>query len=134
MALPVVNAADAWWSVITATIFTEICGRNPMPLSEREQKSLDQIERGLRDEGPQFADVLRSAPDLSGIRRLAMPALAGIAVGMTLVLAGLIVRVVILAILGFLVIVAAVAYATTKLPELRPAEENELPLENRSRQ
>ena len=46
-----------------------------MPLSEREQKILEEIERNLYEEDPKFArDVRRRAPHMDEVRRIKLGA------------------------------------------------------------
>lgn len=84
-----------------------------MPLSEREQKLLDQIEQDLRAEDSKLAIALEVARARPGARQLVIPVVAGLLIGTTIVLAGLVTKIIILPILGFLIVVATVAYATT---------------------
>jgi len=52
-----------------------------------------------------------------------VPVLAGVLVGVTLVLAGLVAKIIILSVLGFLVLVVVVAQAITKSPMLGAARQ-----------
>lgn len=86
-----------------------------MPLSEWDQKLLDQIEHELCADDPKLAAVLVPTGLRSRASRLMTTALAGVVLGMTLVLAGLAAKMIILSVLGFVVVVAAVAHVTTKM-------------------
>jgi len=94
-----------------------------MPLSERDQIVLYQIEHDLRAGDPKLALALAPAGVRSGERR---SMLAGVLVGMTLVLAGLIAKIIILSVLGFLVLVV-VAQAVTKPSTLGAARRRSAP-------
>jgi Protein of unknown function (DUF3040) len=80
-------------------------------LSEHEQSQLDEIERGLFSPD----QTVTTAPPSTARARLSLrrPILAvgGIAAGMTLVLVGLVGNIVVVSVLGFIVIVGAVATA-----------------------
>ena len=83
-----------------------------MPLSEREQRLLDQIERDLESDH-RFAAVVRTGP--AGHDRAVTQAIIGITAGVTLVLIGLVVSTIV-SIVGFLVIVATAMWMTTSTP------------------
>ena len=82
-----------------------------MPLSEHEQRLLEQIEQGLYAEDPKFASAVRRVRTGGGTRRRVVLAVAGVVVGLGVVLLALITKLVIFGVLGFLLIVAACAYA-----------------------
>ena len=77
-----------------------------MPLSEHEQRLLDQIERALYAEDPKFVSTVRTADLRSVMRRRVRWAVAVFVVGFVLLLAGVTEPVV--GILGFLVMLAAI--------------------------
>lgn len=83
-----------------------------MPLSEHEQRLLDDIEKALYAEDPKFASSVRSVEARRrrrpGRHRLAI-AVVGVLAGLALVLLGLSVNP-LFGLAGFVVIVAAVAY------------------------
>ena len=86
-----------------------------MPLSEHEQRLLEQIEQGLYAEDPKFASTVRKVRAHNGRRRRLILAIVGIVVGLGLVLLGLVTKVnsavgVVISVAGFVMIVAAVAY------------------------
>lgn len=81
-----------------------------MPLSEHEQRLLDQMEQALYSEDPKFASSLRGG----GMRRIAPPnkrklvlGLVGILAGIGLLLAGVITRLVPIGVAGFLVMLGS---------------------------
>ncbi|GAB2461753.1 DUF3040 domain-containing protein [Jatrophihabitans fulvus] len=82
-----------------------------MPLSEHEQKLLDQIEQALYAEDPKFAASVRSARAKSRTRRSVLLSALGVVLGLGLVLVGLVVPVIVLSVVGFVLVVASCALA-----------------------
>lgn len=84
-----------------------------MPLSENEQKMLEQMERALHAEDPRFATQMRGQDsDRPSRKRLILGGLAAVA-GLALVVAGVATRMTWLGVIGFIVMVAGVAWAFT---------------------
>lgn len=87
-----------------------------MPLSEHEQRLLDQLEKQLNADDPQFAQNVgshASTPTSSvTVRNLVLGVLLGL-VGLGVVVAGVATKIILLGVLGFL-IAAAGAYLATK--------------------
>lgn len=98
-----------------------------MPLSEHEQRLLDQIEQALYAEDPKFASAVRSARTRSRGRRSLVLGAAGVAAGLALVLVGLVANVIVLSVFGFVLLVASAAYAAQLLRHRMPAVETEHP-------
>ncbi|MDQ6936561.1 MAG: DUF3040 domain-containing protein [Actinomycetota bacterium] len=82
-----------------------------MPLSEHEQRLLEQIEQGLYAEDPKFASTVRKVRARSGQRRRIVVAIVGVILGLALVLLALVTKIIVIAVVGFVIIVAACAYA-----------------------
>ena len=82
-----------------------------MPLSDHEQRLLDQIEQALYAEDPKFAASVRSARTRSRTRRSAALCVVGIVAGLALVLVGLVANIVVLSVVGFVLVVGACGYA-----------------------
>ena len=78
-----------------------------MPLSEHEQRLLDQIEQALYAEDPKFASAVRSARRRSRLRRSLILCVIGVLAGLGLVLVGLIANIIVLSVVGFVLVVAA---------------------------
>jgi hypothetical protein len=74
-----------------------------VPLSEHEQRLLEQMERALYAEDPKFASSLRSAGPRPGNRRKAAVGVLTLLVGMGLLIAGPVTSVVALGVAGFVV-------------------------------
>jgi Flp pilus assembly protein TadB len=87
----------------------------PVPLSEHEQKLLDQIEQALYAEDPKFAASVRSARTRSRTRRSVLACVFGVLVGMALVLVGLVAQIIALSVVGFVFVVLACGYAVQAL-------------------
>ncbi len=77
-----------------------------MPLSEHEQRLLEQMERALYAEDPKFATALRGANARSHYRRRAMLAAVGFFAGVALLVIGAVTQI-FLSVLGFVVMLAA---------------------------
>ncbi|HEV7204398.1 MAG TPA: DUF3040 domain-containing protein [Jatrophihabitans sp.] len=86
-----------------------------MPLSEHEQKLLDEIEQALYAEDPKFAASVRSARTRSRTRRSVTVCALGVIVGLALVLVGLVAQVIALSVVGFVLVVGACGYAAQVL-------------------
>ena len=82
-----------------------------MPLSDHEQRLLDEIEQALYAEDPKFAASVRLARTRSRTRRAAVLCGLGVAAGLALVLVGLITNLIVLSVIGFVFVVAACGYA-----------------------
>ncbi len=86
-----------------------------MPLSEHEQRLLDQIEQALYAEDPKFAASVRSARRPSRTRRTMVLCILGVLVGLCLVLVGLITTVIALSVVGFVFVVGSCGFAASAL-------------------
>jgi Protein of unknown function (DUF3040) len=86
-----------------------------VPLSEHEQRLLEQIEQALYAEDPKFASAVRSARSKPHTRRWIALAVVGVVAGLGIVLIGLAAKLVFLGVLGFVLIVASCAYTATML-------------------
>ena len=100
-----------------------------MPLSEHEQRMLEQIERSLLDEDPKFASAVRASdPQHHAWRRLAW-AIVLFVIGVGVMVIGLIAKITpggvpVLGIAGFVTMFAAAflaanAFRRTSRPDLR---------------
>jgi Flp pilus assembly protein TadB len=86
-----------------------------VPLSEHEQRLLDEIEQALYAEDPKFAASVRSARRPMRGRRLLILSVLGVVVGLSLVLVGLITTIVPLSVVGFVLVVGSCGFAATRL-------------------
>lgn len=78
-----------------------------MPLSEEEQRLLAELEQALADEDPKFASTLRGSSMRSRQRRLAIAAGAGFALGIILLMTGVIIPLTVVSIIGFVVMLGS---------------------------
>jgi hypothetical protein len=102
----------------------------PVPLSEHEQRLLDEIEQALYAEDPKFASAVRSARAHSRIRRSVLLCVLGVILGLGLVLVGLLANIIALSVAGFVLLVGSFGYGAQTLrtrgastgssPETRP--------------
>jgi Protein of unknown function (DUF3040) len=86
-----------------------------VPLSEHEQRLLDQIEQALYAEDPKFASSVRAARAKARTRRWVIVAVLGVLAGLGVILIGLAAKLVFLGVLGFVLIVGACAYAAAMI-------------------
>ena len=86
-----------------------------MPLSDHEQRLLDEIEQALYAEDPKFAASVRSTRARSRTRRSAVLCGLGVFVGLGLVLVGLFTTIIALSVVGFVLVVGSCGYAVQVL-------------------
>lgn len=84
-----------------------------MPLSEHEQKMLEQMERALYAEDPKFATQMKGSERAGGNRRRILLGVGIALVGLALVVVGVSTQQVVVGGIGFAVMVAGVAWAFT---------------------
>ena len=82
-----------------------------MPLSEHEQRQLDQIEQALRADDPRFAQAVQAADPRVHYKRRVIAAALGFAAGIGLLLAGVVINVIPIAVAGFAVMLASSLWA-----------------------
>ena len=96
-----------------------------MPLSEHEQRLLEQMEKALYAEDPKFATSLRSAPGARAARGRAALGVLGLLAGIGLLVAGVATTVIAISIVGFVVmLVGAVGIYAAFTTRSAPAEES----------
>lgn len=84
-----------------------------MPLSEHEQRQLEQIERALYSEDPKFAHAVRATdPQVHYKRRLVKAAL-GFVLGVCLLMAGVITKLIPISVVGFLIMLGCCVWGLT---------------------
>ncbi|MGV9310926.1 DUF3040 domain-containing protein [Streptomyces sp. NPDC003691] len=84
-----------------------------MPLSEHEQRMLEQMERALYAEDPKFATALEGSGLRTYTRRRVYQATAGFLVGIALLMAGMVAQQIWISVVGFLVMLGCAALAVT---------------------
>lgn len=104
-----------------------------MPLSEHEQRLLEQIERALYAEDPKFASAVSSTDLRTHARRRVRRAIALLVLGLVALLVGVMTKSIPLGVGGFCVMFLAAVYATSQYkrlagrPELRVVGERGAP-------
>jgi hypothetical protein len=86
-----------------------------VPLSEHEQRLLDEIEQALYAEDPKFASSVRSARAHRRVRSSMLLSVLGVVVGLGLVLIGLLANIVALSVIGFVLLVGGFGYGAQSL-------------------
>ena len=86
-----------------------------MPLSEHEQRLLEQIEQALYAEDPKFASSVRSARPRNRTRTLLAASVVGVLVGLAVVMVGLTKNLIPLGVIGFVLIVGSCVAAASAL-------------------
>ncbi|MET8676525.1 DUF3040 domain-containing protein [Streptomyces sp. NPDC004647] len=84
-----------------------------MPLSEHEQRMLEQMERALYAEDPKFATALEGSGLRTYTRRRVYQAVAGFLVGIALLMAGMVAQQIWISVVGFLVMLGCALLAVT---------------------
>jgi hypothetical protein len=92
-----------------------------MPLSEHEQRLLDEIEQALYAEDPKFASSVRSARPPSRLRRSIALGILGVLAGLGLVLVGLLANLIFLSVIGFVLVVSCTAWEISTIRGRRSA-------------
>jgi hypothetical protein len=84
-----------------------------VPLSEHEQRQLEQIEQALRASDPRLAGAARATDPRVHYRRRVIGAALGFLSGVGLLFAGLVINVIPVAVAGFAVMLACSLWAVT---------------------
>ncbi|WP_306321288.1 MULTISPECIES: DUF3040 domain-containing protein [unclassified Streptomyces] len=84
-----------------------------MPLSEHEQRMLEQMERALYAEDPKFATALEGSGLRTYTRRRVYQAVVGFLVGIALLMAGMVAQQIWISVVGFLVMLGCAVLAVT---------------------
>ena len=84
-----------------------------MPLSEHEQRQLEQIEQALYSDYPKLAQSVRSQDPRIHYKRRVVEAAIGFVIGVGLLLAGVISKLIFVGVGGFLVMLACAMWALT---------------------
>ncbi|GEB52319.1 MULTISPECIES: DUF3040 domain-containing protein [Streptomyces] len=84
-----------------------------MPLSEHEQRMLEQMERALYAEDPKFATALEGSELRRYTRKRVYQAVAGFLVGIALLMAGMVAQQPWISVVGFLVMLGCAVLAVT---------------------
>ena len=82
-----------------------------MPLSEHEQRQLEQIERALYAEDPKFAQAVRAKDPRVHYKRRVIEAAFGFLLGIGMLLGGVVSKYIWIAVTGFVVMLACAMWA-----------------------
>jgi hypothetical protein len=94
-----------------------------VPLSEHEQRMLEQMERALYAEDPKFASALEGSGLRTFTRRRLYQAVAGFLMGIALLMGGMVAQLIWVSVVGFLVMLGCAALGVTGWRRtVRPAE------------
>jgi hypothetical protein len=93
-----------------------------VPLSDHEQRLLDQIERALYQEDPKFASTVRSTDLRTHMKRRLRRAAVVMVLGVLVLLGGLVSNVPVVGVAGFVIMVAALALALSSWKRLGTAK------------
>ncbi|MCT9626605.1 DUF3040 domain-containing protein [Pseudarthrobacter sp. SL88] len=85
-----------------------------MPLSEHEQKLLEQLEKQLHEDDPKFANSMGSDPGRSWSTRHVVIGVLGALAGVFLLLVGVTLQSIFVGVLGFIVMGGGVYFATMR--------------------
>jgi DUF3040 family protein len=100
-------------SALAVALWRPFRRRSPVPLSEHEQRLLEQMERALYAEDPKFASSLRGKDPRSSLRRRVFLASVGFALGVVLLMTGLVAKMVPVSVIGFVAMLASAFFALT---------------------
>ena len=92
-----------------------------MPLTEHEQRVIEELERSLLRDDPALAKAFRTTPKRSGNQVLLV--VFGMLVGLGVLAGGVFLQNMIIAAGGFVVMFASLAFAIVKRPVKRTADE-----------
>jgi predicted lipid-binding transport protein (Tim44 family) len=84
-----------------------------VPLSEHEQRMLEQMERALYAEDPKFATALEGSELRRHTRKRVYQAVAGFLVGIALLMTGMVAQQIWIGVVGFLVMLGCAVLAVT---------------------
>jgi len=84
-----------------------------VPLSEHEQRMLEQMERALYAEDPKFATALEGSGLRTYTRRRVYQAMAGFLVGIALLMTGMVAKQIWVSVMGFLVMLGCAVLVVT---------------------
>jgi hypothetical protein len=102
-----------------------------VPLSEHERRQLEQIEAALREGDPRFVDAVRAADPRVHYRRRIIGAALGFVAGVGLLLAGVVVKVILIAVAGFVVMLACSLWAVASYRRMTGRTTGSVPAKDR---
>jgi Protein of unknown function (DUF3040) len=103
-----------------------------VPLSEHEQRQFEQIEQALRAGDPRFADARRAADPRVHYKRRVTAAALGFLAGVGLLLAGVVINVIPIAVVGFALMLACSLWAVTSYQRMTGITTGRVPSQDRT--
>jgi hypothetical protein len=103
-----------------------------VPLSEHEQRQLEQIERGLRAGDPRFAEAMHVAGPRVRYKRRVIAAALGFVIGVGLLFAGVVINVIPVAVAGFVVMLAGSLWAVASDRRMTGSTTGRVPAKDRA--
>ena len=103
-----------------------------MPLSEHEQRQLEQIEQALRAGDPRFADAVQAADPRVHYKRRVLVAALGFLAGTGLLLAGVVINIIPIAVAGFAAMLAGSLWAATSYQHMNGITTGRVPAKDRT--
>ena len=102
-----------------------------MPLSEHEQRQLEQIEQALRTDHPRFADAVHATDPRVHYKHRVIAAALGFLIGVGLLLAGVVINTVLIAVAGFMIMLAYSLWAVTSYQRMTGTATGRVPATSR---
>jgi hypothetical protein len=102
-----------------------------VPLSEHEQRQLEQIEQALRTDDPRFADAVRATDPRVHYKRRIIEAALGFVIGVGLLLAGVVINVILIGVAGFMVMLACSLWGVTSYRRMTGITTGRVPTKDR---
>jgi predicted lipid-binding transport protein (Tim44 family) len=84
-----------------------------VPLSDHEQRMLEQMERALYAEDPKFATTLEGSELRTYTRKRVYQAIAGFLLGIALLMGGMVAQQIWLSVVGFLIMLGCAGFGVT---------------------
>jgi len=103
-----------------------------VPLSEHEQRQLEQIEQALRAGDPRFADAVQAADPRVHYKRRIIAAALGFLAGAGLLLTGIVINIIPVAVAGFAAMLAGSLWAVTSYQRMTGSTTGRVPATNRT--
>jgi hypothetical protein len=103
-----------------------------VPLSEHEQRQFEQIEQALRAGDPQFAGAIQAADPRVHYKRRVTAAALGFLAGVGLLLAGVVIKIILIAVAGFVVMLACSLWVATSYQRMTDITADRVPAQDRT--
>src|SRR6266545_5367597 len=108
-----------------------LCARSRWNAELGEPRQLEQIEQALRADDPRFASAVHAADPRVRYKRRGTEAALGFLIGVGLLLAGVVVNVILIAVAGFVVMLACSVWAVTSYRRMTGSATGRAPAKDR---